>query len=265
VSEPAIKLLTEPAIKIVGLAVGWGGRPLLKHLDFEIARGDIFAILGPSGCGKTTLLRNLIGLETPISGRIEICCEPSLQLDPAIPPPRPPWFGVLFQSGALLASLTLAENLSLPLRRWTWLDPEAIAAVVRSKLGLVGLGGTGALYPSELSGGMRKRAGIARALTLDPQLLFLDEPSAGLDPRTAAGLDDLILALNASLGTTVVLVTHELGSIFKIARSCIMLDRDAGGIIARGDPRKLKDETSDARVHGFFNRIAPSRRSGHAA
>jgi phospholipid/cholesterol/gamma-HCH transport system ATP-binding protein len=166
----------------------------------------------------------------------------------------PPPFGVLFQSGALFGSMTLAQNVALPLQKWTELDPETIDSLVRGKLRLVGLDGFEHHLPSELSGGMRKRAGIARALALESPLLFLDEPSAGLDPRSAADLDELILTLNGSLGVTIVIVTHELSSIFAVGGSCILLDRAARGIIAQGDPRALREQSTDERVSGFFRR-----------
>lgn len=240
-------------IRVRGLAVGWDGQAILEGLDFEVGRGDIFAILGGSGCGKSTVLRHLIGLERAMAGTIRIEGIGSPEEAQAGPPP----FGVLFQSGALFGSMTLEENVSLPLRKWTGLDPASIATIVRSKLGLVGLDGFEGHLPAEISGGMKKRAGIARALALDPPLLFLDEPSAGLDPVSAVELDELVLTLNRSLGTTTVLVTHELASIFKIARNCIMLDKGARGIIARGVPAELRDRSPDPRVVAFFNRRSP--------
>ena len=164
----------------------------------------------------------------------------------------------MFQSGALFGSMTVGQNLSLPLERWTDLPPDAIASLVRGRLGLVGLREFEHHYPSEISGGMKKRAAIARALALEPDLLFLDEPSAGLDPVSAVELDDLILTLNRQFGLTVVLVTHELESIFKIATRCAFLDKDSQSIIARGDPRQLRDESTDPRVRAFFNRLPRS-------
>jgi phospholipid/cholesterol/gamma-HCH transport system ATP-binding protein len=224
---------------------------MLENVDFTVAHGDVFAILGGSGSGKSTLLRHLIGLEEPMRGTIRIG---------GAPPPRggPPSFGVLFQSGALFGSMTLAENIGLPLVTWTNLDPHAIETIVRSKLRLVGLEGFENHFPAELSGGMKKRAGIARALALDPPLLFLDEPSAGLDPVTSAELDDLIVTLNTSLGMTTILVTHELRSIFAIVRHCIMVDRQARGIIARGEPADLRDGSDNPQVRAFFD---PRRRA----
>jgi phospholipid/cholesterol/gamma-HCH transport system ATP-binding protein len=238
-------------IRAERLTIGWGERVLMQGVDFEVERGDIFVILGGSGCGKSTLLRHLIGLEVPMAGRIEIdgVGDPALLVGA-------PRFGVMFQSGALFGSMTLAENVALPLRKWTSLDAPTIDALVRSKLALVGLDGFENHLPSEISGGMKKRAGIARALALDPPLIFLDEPSAGLDPVSAVELDDLILTLNGALGMTTVVVTHELASIFKIARHCIMLDREAKGVIARGDPHELRDRSEDPRVHSFFHRTA---------
>jgi phospholipid/cholesterol/gamma-HCH transport system ATP-binding protein len=228
--------MNEPLIDVDQLTMGWGDRILQKDASFQVMRGDIFAILGGSGCGKSTLLRYLVGLETPMGGRI-----------------KPP-FGVMFQSGALFGSMTVGENVALGLRQWTDLPPDAVDALVRAKLRLVGLGGVKNHMPSEISGGMKKRAAIARAMALEPTLLFLDEPSAGLDPVSAAELDELILTLNRGLGLTVVIVTHELASIFKVVKTCIMLDKETKSVIARGDPRQLRDESDDPRVHGFFNR-----------
>ncbi len=233
-------------IAVEHLTVGYGDTVVLDDLAFTVPRGDVFAILGGSGSGKSTLLRALIGLEQPLRGTIRIAGAPALR-------EGPPGSGVLFQSGALFGSMTLAENVALPLTKWTMLDRDAIDTIVRSKLRLVGLEGFENHLPAEISGGMKKRAGIARALALDPSLLFLDEPSAGLDPVTSAELDDLIETLNHSLGMTTVVVTHELRSIFAIVRHCIMLDGRTHGIIARGEPTALRDGSTDPAVRAFFN------------
>jgi len=236
-------------IRVNNLSIGYDDVPLLKELTFTVERGDIFLILGGSGTGKSTLLRHLIGLQEPMSGTIQIDSGRPQALDDAAPE-----FGVMFQSGALFGSMTLAENVALPLQKWTDLSEDTVDTIVRGKLRLVGLDGYENHLPAELSGGMKKRAGIARALALESDLLFLDEPSAGLDPISSVELDDLILTLNASLGMTVVIVTHELASIFKIGSRCVLLDRGEKGIIASGDPRVLRDESEDARVRSFFNR-----------
>ena len=245
--------MSQPFIQVTGLTIGWGDVVLQKDATFEVQRGEVFAILGGSGCGKSTLLRYLIGLEAPLSGEVVIdgLGRPNLETG------RPP-FGVMFQSGALLGSITVGENVGLALEEWTSLPYAAIAAIVLAKLKLVGLEGSANKFPSELSGGMKKRAAIARAMALEPELLFLDEPSAGLDPVTSAELDELILTLNTVLGLTVVIVSHELPSVFKIAKRCIMLDKDTKSIIATGDPRELRDQNKDPRVHDFFNRIPRS-------
>ena len=235
-------------IQVRDLSIGWGEVVLQKDASFEIERGDIFVILGGSGSGKSTLMRYLIGLETPMGGEIIIDGKP-----PALLEVGRPAFGVMFQSGALLGSMSVGDNIGLPLQEWTQLPQEAISAVVQAKLRLVGLQGTQDKAPAELSGGMKKRAAIARAMALESELIFLDEPSAGLDPVTAADLDELLLTLNQKLGLTLVVVTHDLESIFKIAKHCIMLDAESQSIVARGDPRQLR-ESEDPRVHAFFNR-----------
>jgi len=238
--------MSEPAIEVEKLTIGWGDLVLMQDLDFTVPRGTVFAILGGSGSGKSTLLRNMIGLETPKGGSVRIHAEST-----GVPP-----FGVLFQSAALFGSMTVGENVALPLRQWTALDDASIDAIVNAKLALVGLADAVRLLPAEISGGMKKRAGIARALALDPTIIFLDEPSAGLDPVTSVELDHLIRTLTDALGVTAVLVTHELQSIFAIDKHCILLDSDARGIIARGDPRELRDHSTDPRVSRFLNRRA---------
>ncbi|MBN2195200.1 MAG: ATP-binding cassette domain-containing protein [Polyangiaceae bacterium] len=244
--------MNAPLITVKDLTMGWGDLILLEDVSFEIQRGEIFAILGASGCGKSTLLRYLTGLDEPMAGsiRIEGVGAPTLEVGR-------PAFGVMFQSGALFGSMTVGENLALPLNEWARLPPAAVSAIVRAKLRLVGLQDSEHQQPSELSGGMKKRAAIARAMTLEPDLIFLDEPSSGLDPVSAVELDELILTLNADLGLTVVLVTHELPSIFKIATRCVLLDRPTRSILAWGDPRLLRDESDLSEVHHFFNRTSP--------
>lgn len=238
-------------ITVHDLTMGWGDTILQQDANYEIDRGDIFIILGGSGCGKSTMMRYLVGLETPMSGRVVYADGSEAKLGYGRPK-----YGVMFQSGALLGSMTVGENVALPLTSWTELPVEAIDAIVEAKLRLVGLQGTEGKMPSELSGGMKKRAAIARAMALEPELIFLDEPSAGLDPVSAAELDDLIISLNEQLGLTVVMVTHDLDSIFKVGKRCIMLDRQSRSIIARGDPRELRDHSDDPRVRSFFNRTA---------
>lgn len=243
--------MTEPLIKVRGLTVGYGDRVLLSNADFDVESGDVFVILGGSGCGKSTLLRHLIGLEQPRAGQIEIAGVGAPRLTGAAPA-----YGVMFQSGALFSSLTVGENVAFALSEWTDLPQPAINAIVKAKLALVGLEGAEDKLPAEISGGMKKRAAIARAMAFEPSLLFLDEPSAGLDPVSAAELDDLIMVLNRALGLTVVMVTHELPSIFKVGKNCIMLDKETQSIIARGNPLDLRRQSQDPRVRRFFLREA---------
>jgi phospholipid/cholesterol/gamma-HCH transport system ATP-binding protein len=246
--------MTDAALTVRDLTIGWGETVLAEGIDFEVERGEIFAILGGSGSGKSTLLRFLVGLEKPMKGEIDVAgCGPP-DLDKGLPP-----FGVMFQHGALFGSMSTLENVVLPFDEWTDLPHEASTKIAQAKLRLVGLDGAAEKMPSELSGGMKKRAAIARALALDPSIVFLDEPSAGLDPVTAAGLDELVKTLAETTKLTVVIVTHELESIFRIADRCLMLDKESKRVIAMGEPRKLRD-SDDPRVSDFFNRKPPKER-----
>jgi phospholipid/cholesterol/gamma-HCH transport system ATP-binding protein len=237
---------------VTGAAQRFGARMIFAGVSLEVAVGEVFAILGGSGCGKTTLMKQIIGLLPPTAGRIEVLGRDMYRDRGDVLRE----IGVMFQSGALFGSMSLLENVMLPLEMYTALPPAGRAAVARVKLELVGLADAANLLPAEVSGGMARRAGIARALALDPRLLFLDEPSAGLDPITSAGLDALIRELRDTLGTTFVVVTHELQSILAIADRCVMLDRDAGGVIAAGDPKRLRAESRDPTVRAFFLREA---------
>ena len=245
---------TGPAIQVQHLVARYEERTILNDVNFEVRCGERFFIVGGSGCGKTTLLRHIIGLNRPASGRVLINGEDIAGADEDQLRRIQLNFGMLFQSGALFGSLTLGENIALLLEEYTSLPPETIQLLVRIKLNMVKLGGFEDFMIAELSGGMKKRAGLARAVALDPSILFFDEPSAGLDPVTSAGLDELIIQVNRSLGTTIVVVSHELASIFTVADRLIMLDGEAKGIIAEGKPQQLRDTHPDPRVHAFFNR-----------
>jgi phospholipid/cholesterol/gamma-HCH transport system ATP-binding protein len=256
--------VAEPVILARDVAMRFGARTLFEGVSFEVRRGEVFVILGGSGCGKSTLLKLLIGLLGPSEGAVSVLGGDWAALEGAARRDLLKRIGVMWQSGALLGSLTLAENVTLPMEAHTRLPPEARRMVARSKLGLVGLADAAERLPAEISGGMMKRAGIARAMALDPEILFLDEPSAGLDPITSAGLDELILSLARETGTTFVVVTHELQSILAIGDRCIMLDKEARGIIAEGDPKRLREESSHPIVRAFFRREALASSAGAA-
>ncbi len=244
----------DTAIEVNDLTVAYGDRMVQQDLSFSVRRGAVFVIMGASGCGKSTVMRALVGLKEPESGCV---LYDGVSLWDAGPDERERILrrvGVSYQSGALWSSMTLAENVGLPLEQFTHFPRGQVRELVSLKLSLVGLGGFEDHYPSELSGGMRKRAALARAMALDPDILFFDEPSAGLDPVSAGKLDELILELRDSLGATVVIVTHELASIFAIASDSVFLDSEAGTAIAAGDPRDLARESSDPRVRAFLSR-----------
>jgi phospholipid/cholesterol/gamma-HCH transport system ATP-binding protein len=243
-----------PVIQVEHLVARFGDTTILDDVSCEVRRGEVFVIVGGSGCGKTTLLRHMIGLLRPAGGRVLIDGDDLTRADEEQLLGIQRKLGVTFQGGALFGSLTLGQNIALPLEEYTSLPPETIALLVRLKLAMVKLAGFEEFMIPELSGGMKKRAALARALALDPGILFFDEPSAGLDPITSAELDALIVQVNRSLRTTIVVVSHELPSIFTIADRCIMLDGEAKKIIAEGDPRALRDTATDPRVHAFFNR-----------
>jgi phospholipid/cholesterol/gamma-HCH transport system ATP-binding protein len=244
----------EAHISVRDLTMAYGDFVVMRDLTFDINRADIFIIMGGSGCGKSTLMRILIGLKTPAKGKVLYGEVDFWGADPQTRNRIMRGAGVMYQSGALWSSMTLSENISLPLETYTDLTEAQIREVVEWKLALVGLAGFEEFYPAEISGGMQKRAGIARAMALDPEILFFDEPSAGLDPVSAHRLDDLILELNDSLGTTMVVVTHELASIFSIGSNAVFLDSSKRTMTATGNPRQLLAETHDPTLRLFLTR-----------
>jgi len=260
--SPRVHTQGKPHVVVRDLTMAFGSFVLMRDLNFVVNHGDVFIIMGGSGCGKSTLLRHLIGLIEPAKGEIFYddfnftkaeAEERELMLRK---------FGILYQSGALFSSLTLAENVALPLAEFTHLPPAQIREIAAVKLALVGLSGFEEFYPNQISGGMQKRAGLARAMALDPEILFFDEPSAGLDPISSRLLDDLILELRESLGTTIVVVTHELASIFTIGNNSVFLDTETRTMIAHGDPKELRDHCPDLKVRRFLSRAAEQESAG---
>jgi phospholipid/cholesterol/gamma-HCH transport system ATP-binding protein len=251
---PSSSAAPPPAIEVNDLECGYDGKVLLQHVCFTVKPGELFFVIGGSGCGKSTLLKHMIGLHRPTAGTIRYMGESFTHAAPADRREMLKRFGVLYQNAALWSSLTLRENISLPLEEYTSLSKHERAELAALKLSQVGLSGYEEYYPSEISGGMKKRAALARALALDPAIVFFDEPSAGLDPVTSRKLDELVLEIRETLGTTMVIVSHELDSIFGIADRVIMLEREAKGIIAEGNPRALAETSRDPRVQEFLQR-----------
>jgi phospholipid/cholesterol/gamma-HCH transport system ATP-binding protein len=252
-------------IEVQDLAMAYGGRTVMDDLTFQIRRGEIFVIMGGSGSGKTTLLKTMVGLREPARGRMLFEGEDFGAADDATRTAILRRMGVLYQNGALWSGLTLAENVALPIEEYTTLGPAAIAEFVSMKLALVGLKGFESFYPAEISGGMRKRAALARAIALDPEVLFFDEPSSGLDPISASRLDDLILQLRSCFGTTIVVVSHDLDSIFKIADRALFLDIERKTMTALGRPGDLQDDPPTEEVHRFLTRNSEGPDAGGSA
>ena len=241
-------------ITVRDLTMAYGAFVVMRDLDFTVNRGDVFIIMGGSGCGKSTLMKIMVGLKSPAKGQVFYGDANFWEAEPGERDRMMKQMGILYQSGALWSSMTLAENIALPIEQYTDLSHGQIRELASYKLSLVGLAGFEDFYPSEISGGMRTRAGLARAMALDPDILFFDEPSAGLDPISAHLLDDLILELRESLGATVVVVTHELASIFAIGNNSVFLDAETRTMTAGGDPKKLRDESPDPKVQSFLTR-----------
>jgi len=245
-------------IRVEELTARYGAATVLEGVCLEVREGEIVVIAGASGCGKSTLLKHMIGLHRPHGGRVLLDGHDITRCDDAVYRKLLRGIGILYQESALLGSMTVGENVALPLREHTDLSEQALSSLVRIKLKMVHLEGYEDHLPSELSGGMRKRAGLARAMALNPRILFFDEPSAGLDPITSADLDRLIGRLNRVFGTTMVIVTHELRSIFAIAQRVVFLDKGRRGIVAQGPPRDLKEKSTDSNVRRFFNPETPA-------
>jgi phospholipid/cholesterol/gamma-HCH transport system ATP-binding protein len=243
-------------IQVKNLVARYDEEVILDNISLDVFPGEILVILGGSGCGKSTLLKHMVGLSKPYTGKVLIDNVDITSCDDKTFQSTLRKIGILFQGAALFGSMTLAENVALPITEYSQLPQPAIENLVHMKLCMVDLAGFENYLPSELSGGMKKRAGLARALALNPNILFLDEPTAGLDPVMSAEIDELILKLNKSIGTTMVIVTHELDSIFSVAQRVIMLDKQTKGIIAEGDPISLKENSSNRFVREFFNRRA---------
>ena len=243
-----------PHIIVTDLTMAYGSFVVQRDLTFTVNREDIFIIMGGSGCGKSTLMRNMVGLMAPAKGTVFYEDISFWETEPEQRDQIMKNIGILYQSGALWSSMTLAENITLPLGEYTDLSSNQMREIASLKLALVGLTGFEDYYPSEISGGMRKRAGLARAMALDPDILFFDEPSAGLDPISASLLDELILELRESLGATIIIVTHELASIFAIGNNSVYLDADKKTMTAGGDPKKLLEETKDPELRRFLTR-----------